>query len=901
MPLKSTEHYSMNHNEKDTDSSKIQFNPLTLSFTGEHKYLEPSFARHYFERILKQFRICTLLAAFFYGAFGVLDTIITPEKYQYLWIIRWAIVCPCIILLYLFTYSKSARNYLQPVASLCTLIAGLGIIAMNQLIPPNEGYTYAGGLIHIIFFIFTFARLRFIWGTSVSCLIVVTFIVTTIIVGIAPKNYIIGQGFQLTLICILGMTAGYALEYQARRNFFLSLQLQAQKLRLAKSNRQLEDRVAQKTSELQQTNKLLKAENNERQMIEVALRDSQKRYISMVNNVTDIICVYDMNGKILETNHQMTTALGYTHDELYDLSYNDLIQPEERPAYYQYLTLIRHTGTAAGNITLITKTGGSRLFEYSNVLAEHTTGQQAIFSLARDITERKKAEKALADIQARFQNVFDTAAAGMAIIDGQEMTVLEINSAAAQMVGEDKSRIIGRHIDSLIHIPEKAKLSRLPMPTTHPEECWLKAKNQNLPILVSTGEAIFHEQIHWILSFIDISKIKEAEKTKRDFEIRSARAQHLESIGTLAGGIAHDFNNILYGIMGFAELALDDAKDKSIQANNLKEILKGGNRAKNMISQILTFGRQGRVNIRTVQPAPLIKEAVKLIEATLPPSATLKSHFAPNLKNILACPTHIHQVVMNLCTNAAHAIEEDGGVIEIRLTNTTINADIKTPNGTIIKGDYVRLIVKDNGEGISPELVDRIFEPFYTSKTQGKGSGMGLSVVLGIMQAHNGHIRVESSIREGSCFEVLLPAAQKSEEVAHEVESQAPTGTEHILVVDDEKSLLIMLDRMLSGLGYKVTICQSPEKALTLFNGQPNPFDLVISDLTMPKLNGKEFAAILLKQYANLPIILCTGYGEQVSEEELHAIGIRALLLKPILKKELAATIRKTLENKQEI
>jgi signal transduction histidine kinase len=757
-----------NHTE-----SKMQFSRATLAFTGHHEHIEPDFNRHYFQHTLHQIRIATFAALIFYGAFGALDAILMPDRYRLFWFIRWGIVCPSILAVLLFSFTRWADRFLQPVVALGSLICGGGIIAMVQLASPHSNHAYVGGLVQIIFYMFTFSRLRYVWGTAVICLLLPAYVIVTAAVGAAPHDYIIGKAFHLSVIAVMGMMAGYAIEYRTRKNFFLSRQLETKKRRLAVANNFLEERVARRTAELKKANAILE----------------------------------------------------------------------------------------------------------------------------KDIAHRKKMEKALADTQMQFKTVFETAAAGMAIVEERNRTLVEINQAAAQMTRHDRSWLAGRCIDELICVADETECREIPVPTRYPIECVLStAEGKSLPILVSTQNTELNDRPHWIISFVNLQKIKEAEATQRELELRSSRAQHLESIGTLAGGIAHDFNNILFGIMGFAELALEDADPNSIQANNLQEILKGGYRAKEMIGQILTFSRQDSVEKAVVHPASLIKEALKLLRASLPATIEIHSHYAADLGKIRVNPTRLHQVIMNLCTNAAHALPDESGTIHITMDNHTLEDDRQTTRDLILKGDYVRIRVADNGVGIAPEAIDRIFEPFYTTKLQGQGSGLGLSVVLGIVQSNHGFITVESHPDEGACFEVLFPVAECEDETCEIPETAPPGGREQILVVDDEPPLLRLLNRMLTSLGYQVTTCEHPAEALALFNSHPGGFDLVLTDLSMPKKSGTALAQELLKSRPNLPIILSTGFGNKVSKETLESIGIRELLLKPILKRELATTIRQVLD-----
>ncbi|MFZ1983381.1 MAG: ATP-binding protein, partial [Desulfatitalea sp.] len=393
-----------------------------------------------------------------------------------------------------------------------------------------------------------------------------------------------------------------------------------------------------------------------------------------------------------------------------------------------------------------------------------------------------------------------------------------------------------------------------------------------------------------------IQKVKEAEAAKREAESQLSRAQHLQAIGTLAGGIAHDFNNILYSVIGYTELAMDDAPQGSLLHDNLMEILQGSRRAKELIAQILAFSRQQESERKPIHIASLIKEALKLLRASIPSTVEIQSDIAPDANTILANPTQIHQVIMNLCTNATHAMLAQGGLLRVVLDNVTVRSGEIFFNGTVPSGEYVRLQVADNGSGIPQTVIDRIFEPFFTTKPQGEGAGMGLSVVLGIVQAHAGAIRVHSEPGLGARFEVLLPAAAPADECEETGEKSTPGGKERILFVDDERSLIQMGKQMLTRLGYAVTTCQDPLEALELFRRAPDAFDLVITDLTMPNIKGTRMAEEMLRLKPGLPVILCTGYGDQITSEQMAQIGIRELLFKPILRHNLAVTIRQALK-----
>jgi CheY-like chemotaxis protein len=369
----------------------------------------------------------------------------------------------------------------------------------------------------------------------------------------------------------------------------------------------------------------------------------------------------------------------------------------------------------------------------------------------------------------------------------------------------------------------------------------------------------------------------------------------MEAIGTLAGGIAHDFNNILSAVIGYTEIALADVPEDTSQHRNLQEVLKAGSRARDLVKQILTFSRQTEQELKPVKINQIIRESLKLLRASLP--ATVKiSHDIQSDSAVLADPTQIHQVIMNLFTNAAHAMRSTGGQLKIDLSDVVLDESFIEQHPYLSPGVYLKLRVIDTGHGMEKAILDRIFDPFFTTKERGEGTGMGLAVVLGIVKSHGGTITVESELEKGATFNVFLPVILQ--EVDHDIQTKGPiqTGTERILFIDDEKSLVDLGQQILERLGYKVTIRTSSLEALELFMEQPDKFDLVVTDMTMPNMTGDELAAKLMSIRADIPVILCTGYSERISRERAQELGIKEFILKPIVMRELAKTVRSVLD-----
>jgi len=389
--------------------------------------------------------------------------------------------------------------------------------------------------------------------------------------------------------------------------------------------------------------------------------------------------------------------------------------------------------------------------------------------------------------------------------------------------------------------------------------------------------------------------LSKREREKQQLEMQLRQTQKMEAIGTLAGGIAHDFNNILGVISGYAELATMDAAEGSRIQKCLKEIFNAGQRARELVQQILTFSRQ-RVN----EPKPLqigyaVREVMKMLRATLPSTIEVKYTIPKKLSAVVADPTQIHQVVMNLCTNAGHAMRETGGTLEVSLEEMVVDDAMAIRIPDLIPGRYQKLKVRDTGHGMPPQVVERIFDPFFSTKEPGEGTGLGLSVVHGIVMKHGGGIDVISKPGEGTTFEVYFPSLGEVGEREVDDVTPLPTGAERILLVDDEASMVEMGRQMLESLGYRVTIQTSSVEALADFKARPELFDLVFTDMTMPRMTGADLSREVLKLRPDIPIILCTGYSERIREESAKAMGIREFVLKPMALRDVAHVVRRAL------
>jgi len=371
------------------------------------------------------------------------------------------------------------------------------------------------------------------------------------------------------------------------------------------------------------------------------------------------------------------------------------------------------------------------------------------------------------------------------------------------------------------------------------------------------------------------------------------QSQKMESIGTLAGGIAHDFNNILSSILGFTELALGDVEKGTDLEDDLQEVRTAGMRAKDLVKQILTFARQSDEAVKPIQVNVIAKEVLKFIKSSIPTTIQINDKINSD-SFITGSPTQIHQILMNLCTNATYEMEENGGTLEVSVNDTTIDSMAMIPD--LKPGEYIEIKITDTGKGISSQHINTIFEPYFTTKPVGEGTGMGLAVAHGIVENYGGQITVDSAIGKGTCFTVYLPITKKRKLHTTSEKEELPLGNENILFVDDEAPIAKMGSKILEQLGYSVTTRTSSVKALELFRLKPHAFDLIVTDMTMPNMTGDKLAGELMKVRPNIPVVLCTGYSKKFSEKSAAKIGIKAFAYKPISKSDLAKTVRKVLD-----
>ena len=646
---------------------------------------------------------------------------------------------------------------------------------------------------------------------------------------------------------------------------------------------------------------LLLNREEERYHAELSFQESENKYRELIEGTEDLITYSDSNGNLTFVNHIAEKILGVTPQECIGMSAFQFIHPNDQAKTIEWfdICLAQKTNQAKiENRQINVQTGKAHTVLWSSSFHYDNSGNLAgVGGIGRDITEIRAVEQ---NYKALFEQMPDGYAMYEVVRNDDGLPVnyrfLSINPAYEKISGLKVGDLVGRTIlevfadDAEYWLEKFSEITLTGKPATF--EYFLAGVNKHVAI---TAYTIFENQFACIFEDITLRKKAEEEKIASDAHLR--HALKMEAIGTLSGGIAHDFNNILTVILGYAELAKIDISDSERVKNNINEVLKAGNRAKDLVMQILAFCSKTEQSRLPVKMHALITETVDFLRATIPTTIKIELNIDANCGYILADPTQIHQILMNLCTNASHAMEDEGGILRIEAGVIDLSKD-DLENGPNQKpGSYIWLSIKDTGVGIKPEHFDRIFDPYFTTKAIGKGSGMGLAVVHGIVKSHDGRITVKSTPGRGTTFKLLFPKFEAGIDTQQTAATTfLPVGTEKILMVDDDSSVALLTQKRLESLGYKVTTKVSSIETLELFRSNPKAYDLVITDQTMPNMTGVQLAKALIALRPDIPIIMCTGYSSKIDSEKANSIGIRAFIMKPIDNHKLADTVRMLLD-----
>jgi signal transduction histidine kinase/ActR/RegA family two-component response regulator len=636
-----------------TSQESFSVNYLTLTFKGELSSYEKGYQDDYFIKSLNPFRFSLVLSMIFYGAFAFLDTVAVPELKGVFWFIRFGIVFPILVGVFIFSYSKLFKKVMQFVISCIMFITGFGIIIMIIYAAKVQNYSYYAGLILIFIFGYTFIRARFIYALIAGWSIVFSYEISAIWLSHTPITILVNNNYFFISANIIGMFISYFLELSTRKEYYMRMLLEQEKENVKTANDALEKRVDERTEQLSNANQDLKKEIEIRQKFE---------------------------------------------------------------------------------------------------------------------RERAELEKQL------FQ------------------------------------------------------------------------------------------------------------------------LQKMETIGTLAGGIAHDFNNILTPILGYTDMALEELPAESNLRFDLEQINNAAHRGKDLVQQVLTFSREVDFENKPIQLQPIVTEALNLIKASFPPGVEINQQYDQKIGTVLADPTHIHQIMMNLCTNANHAMMKTGGILNVKLDAVKIDQKTADKIPNLKKGEYIRLTISDTGHGMDLKTKERIFEPFFTRKEVGSGSGLGLSVVHGIINNYGGAIVVDSTPGKGTTFMIYLPKYGDDALETDKSDKKPLKGDEYILFVDDEPEITFMGKKMLENLGYKVTISSNSISALEEFKREPDRYSLLVTDQSMPNISGTDLAIMMKEIRPELRVIIITGYADNLSDETLSQSGISEVILKPMILDDFSKIIRRVLD-----
>jgi PAS domain S-box-containing protein len=653
-----------------------------------------------------------------------------------------------------------------------------------------------------------------------------------------------------------------------------------------------------------QTKKLGKTEG--------ALLKSEERFRNVYSTAPLAFVIWDAETRITDWNKKSEEVFGWLKEEVVGHTFFDLIIPEkDRPHVHEVVNNLINGDLPGHSINdNLTKDGQIITCEWSNSSLHGDDGNiMGAISLGLDITERKQAEKSLEKSEERLKLALDSVSdavcdwrvdTGEVFFSSRWYTMLGYEPYELPQTFETWKSLL--HSDDL-HYAESTIKRHLESGEPFEIEIRMRTHNNQWKWILARGKMVERAAsgaaTRMLGTHVDITERKKAEEEKNKLHAQLRHTQKMEAIGTLAGGIAHDFNNILAAVLGYVELAQANLPPESPEASYIQKVYQAGLRARDLVKQILTFSRQAKEEIKPIKIQLVIKEALKLLRASIPTTIEIKQNIFADCGLIMVDPTHIHQIIMNLCTNAYHAMRDTGGILAVTLEQVEVRPDDLVNKMELLPGQYVRLEVRDTGCGMDKLTMERIFEPYYTTKDKGEGTGLGLAVVHGILKSYDGNIKVYSEPGQGTTFSIYLPVIKEAQDIIQtQVDDLVPKGAERILLVDDEAYIAEIEKQMLERLGYQVKAQISSIDALNTFRVAPDQFDVVITDMTMPNMTGDKLSMELKKIRPDIPIIICSGFSELMSDEKAEAIGIKGFLTKPVLRKDLAKKIREVLDRK---
>jgi PAS domain S-box-containing protein len=937
-----------------TDSPKYECNPCTISFS---KDLEKEYLNSSYNNSLRHVRIGLLLAIFFYGLFGILDHWIVPEVKKELWIIRYVIFCPFVLVIYLFSFSQYFKKYMQLSIFTVVLLAGVGIIAMIVIAPDPINFTYYAGLILVFIYGYTFFKLRFIWATIAGWTIVILYEIVGYFIIDTPFEIFISNNFFFLCGNLIGMIAGYSIEYYSRRDFIQNLLLEEEKKKVDEARRFLETKVDERTHQLVKVNEKLLDKIREQKHTEEALKKKIElesfisnistqfinlKYDELDNGIKNTIQSVGEFAKADRSYLYINNSKHINEDPEFKLYHKWTTSPDNEKNSFPILELswiinqLKENKSVVINcnndlMTIVNKEDkkiksndikslieiplilndkifgfiGLESFKYEKKWPEDNI---SLLKLIGDLLilafDRENKERLLQKSEKEYRTLFEKSS-DVVFISTPDGKFTDINKAGIELFGyQSKDEILSCNIaeDLFVNPTDRIEFRKLIERDNQIKDFEIKLKNkQGNEIIALETTTAFRDKVGNIIAYHGI--IRDI-TNKRKFEQHLFQSQKMESIGMLAGGIAHDFNNILTALKGYADIALLKIQPDSPNKKEIIGISRGIERAENLIRQLLAFGRKQIIEPKVININELILNLEKMLIRLIGEDINLDAILTDDIEYIKADPGQIEQVLVNLAINARDAINQKNcktkyKKITIETKSKYIDFSYAQSHPEMKVGNYLLIAVSDTGIGMNSEIISKIYEPFYTTKDHGKGTGLGLSTVYGIIKQNHGHVYAYSEINKGSTFKIYWPATDQDIEpmYSNELENDLINGHETILFVEDDYEVRNTICEALNSLNYKIIEASNGVEAMNIVKQNNIKLDMLITDVVMPEMGGKELANEILKYFPGIDILFTSGYtSNHIVRSGRLEKGIN-FLHKPFSIKDLSQKIRYIIDN----